>query len=540
MTEEEVNRLPSYYSYPPASEEDEEKHFFVVHAPPARYCNGDPLRSSNTSSEQSHYLSGSSRSRGAYDDDFSKYPQSVAPGCSYAHRSIPVESVYGEQMSECHNSQEGVVVSPPYSEPPCFITDHDQMMRLMMKSEALLMDEHQLIKWDSEGSEDSTEDLTDSNDLDGGDDDFENSTGFCQENYRESSETVGADQIVARGLEPPGDPPGQEPEQQTKTIVQSTPTEEVKADIAELEAKILSQLALVVPTEYSPSQAYNGTYDGAYNGYSHNFVTVKDEHRFLMLYTLLKRHSDQKIIIFFSTTKSTQYYSKLLKRLKFDVRAVHNGQSKEVFLSEYLEFSKQSSNGIMCIPDFQNEFAIPPSCDWIIQFEPPSNPNEYIFRVGRISVESSSVAGRALLFVTPEQFGVLQYFKAAGVKLREYEIAKISEVKKHYIALIRRDETLRKLAREACNAYLLAYASHSFRDVYKIHDLNQDKVALAFGFTKAPKQQHGSDDEQKRGVRKDLDDRKWKPLKSEKSTTWMRSKKTWKYADRHSSRKVDR
>jgi len=519
----EVNRLPSD---PLAKEKDEEKHLFDVQTATSSRCSGGPLRSSTNSSELSsgHYLSGSSG--GMYDDEFSKYPQSVAPGYSYAHRSIPVESVYGEQMSECHNSQEGVVLSPTYSEPPCFIGDHDQMMQLMMKSDALLMDEHQLIKWDSQGSGNSTDGLTDPHDPDDDDDDdFENSVGIFEENYRESPATVD-EQIVVRGLEPPGDPPEQ-------IIVQSTPKREVKADnIAELEANIDNQLALLDPTDLSPSRAYNG--------YSHNFVTVRDEHRFLMLYTLLKRHSDQKIIIFFSTTKTTQYYSKLLQRLKFDVRAAHNGQTKEVFLSEYLEFSKKEGGGILCIPDFQNEFAIPPSCEWIIQFEPPSNPTEYIFRVGRISIESSSVAGRALLFVTPEQFGVLQYFKAAQVKLREYEIAKISQVQKHYVALIRKDETLRILAREAYHAYLLAYASHSFRDVYKIHDLNQDKVALAFGFTKIPKQQGVTDDEQKREVRKDLDDRKWKPVKSEKNTNWMRSEKTWRYADRHSSKKVER
>lgn len=520
----ELNRRPSD---PSEGEEDEEQHLFVVQTPTSNRSSGGPLlRSSNTSSEQSfgtHHLLGSSG--GLYDDDFTRYPQSVAPSYNFTHPSIPVESVYGEPMSECHNSQEGVVLSPYYSERPLFIGNHEEITRLS-----------QLIKWNSAGSGDSTEGLTadpdDADDDDDGDDDFENSVGLCEEHYRESSATVGGeDQIMARGLEPPGDPPEEQSEQQVETIiVQSTPRKEAKADIAELEAIIHNQLALLEPTELSPSPVYNG--------YSHNFVTVRDEHRFLMLYTFLKRHADQKIIIFFSTTKSTQYYSKLLQRLKFDVRAAHNGQTKEVFLSEYLEFSKQSSSGILCIPDFQNEFAIPPSCEWVIQFEPPGNPTEYIFRVGRVSIESPSVAGRALFFVTPEQFGVLSYFKAAQVKLREYEIAKISQVQKDYVALIRKDEKLRKLAREAYHAYMLAYASHSFRDVYNIHDLDQDKVALAFGFTKPPKQQVDSDDEQKRGVRKDLGDRRWKPVKSEKNSNWMRSKKTWRYADRHSSKKM--
>ena len=521
---EQLNRRPSD---PPEVEEDGEHHHFVVKTP------SSSRRSSNTSSEQSfgHHLMGPG---GMYE-----YPQSVAPGYNYAHRSIPVESVYGEQMSECHNSQEEVVLSPYYSERPTFIGNHEQMTGLMMEPpDAPVLDEHQLIKWE-QGSGDSTEGLTDPDDADdddGADDDFENSVGLFEENYRESPTTTGgADQIVVRGLEPPGDPPEEEPKQQVETvIVQTTPRKEDKADIAELKANIRNQLALLETTELSPSHVYNG--------YSHNFVTVRDEHRFLMLYTFLKRHVDQKIIIFFSTTKSTQYYSKLLQRLKFDVRAAHNGQIKEAFLSEYLEFSKQSSRGILCIPDFQgNEFQVPPSCEWIIQFEPPGNPTEYIFRVGRVSIESSSVVGRALLFVTPEQFGVLQYFKAAQVKLREYEIAKISQVQKDHVALIRKDEKLRKFAREAYHAYMLAYASHSFRDVYNIHDLNQDKVALAFGFTKSPKQQVDSDDEEKREVRTDLDDGRWKPVKSEKSSNsnWMRSKKTWRYSDRHHCSKME-
>ncbi|KAL7446879.1 hypothetical protein ACHAXM_011450, partial [Skeletonema potamos] len=500
MMEEQLNRRPSD---PSKGEEDED-----LRTTSSNHSSSGSLQLL-TSSEQGfgHHLSGLSGR--LFDDDFTRYPQSVAPSYSFAHPSIPVESVYGEQTSECHNSQEGVV-SSPYSERPLFMGQHEQITEL-----------YQLIKWNSEGSGESTEGLTadpDDADDDDGDDDFENSVGLCEENYRESRTTVGGeDQIVVRGLEPPGDPPAESEQQMETIIVQSTPMKEVKSDTSELEANIHNQLALFDPTELSLPHDYNG--------YSHNFVTVRDEHRFLMLYTFLKRHTDQKIIIFFSTTKSTQYYSKLLQRLRFDVRAAHNGQTKEVFLSEYLEFSKQSSSGILCIPDFQNEFPIPPSCGWIIQFEPPGNPTEYIFRVGRVSVESPSVTGRALFFVTPEQFGVLSYFKAAQVKLREYEIAKISQVQKDHVALIRKDEKLRKLAREAYHAYMLAYASHSFRDVYNVHDIDQDKVALAFGFTKPPKQQVGGDDEQKGEVRKDLDNRRWRPVKSEKNANWMVSKK---------------
>ena len=452
-------------------------------------------------------------------------------GSSFVHPSIPVESVHGdgEHTSECHNSDEGVVLNPYYPALPITngaITngDHNQLKSYTPPSDDV--EEQQLVNFEPQKLE-----LVDQNNTD--DDDFENSEGFCEEHYRECSMND-TDQIVVRGIEPPGDPPedGAELEQSEAIIVRSTPDEE-KGHIEELKANIHNQLVLLESSEISPPQDCNG--------YSHNFVTVRDEHRFLMLYTLLKRHTDAKIIIFFSTTKSTQYYSKLLQRLKFDARAVHNGQTKEVFLSQYLEFSQQASSGILCIPDFQSEFSIPPSCEWIIQFEPPSNPNEYIFRVGGASFESSSVNGRALLFVTPEQFGVLQYFIAARVKLREYEIAKISQVQKDYTTLIRKDKKLRKLAKEAYHAYMLAYASHGFRDVYNIHDLNQDNVALSFGFIEAPKHPSDSDDEERREA---PGDRKWKPVKIEKNTNWMRREKTWRYSERyserHSSKKMER
>lgn len=543
MTEEQLNRSQRRPSDPPESgdEAQQQQHLYVQMPRPSRRSSRGPLASSNTSSEDSfrHRFSGSVM----YDDEFGGYPQSVAPGYNYA-RSIPVESVCGGEPMEFRSSEgsgPGYMArpsfdhgsGPSYMGRPSFIGLDGQMAGFMVEPDAPVMEEHQLIKWESKESEGSTEGLTDPDDEgDDDDDDFENSVGLCEENYREPPTDVGdSNQIVVRRcLEPPGDPPEEDSVQQVETtIVQSSPREDVRPEVAELEANILNQLALLDPAE-PPAPSH------VYNGYSHNFITVRDEHRFLMLYTFLKRHADQKIIIFFSTTKSTQYYAKLLQRLKFDARAAHNGQSKSVFLSQYLEFSKQCSSGILCVPDFQgNEFSIPPSCQWIIQFEPPGSPDEYIFRVGRVSSESS-VPGQALLFVTPEQFGVLQYFKAAQVKFREYEIAKISQVQKDYVSLIRKDDKMRKFAREAYHAYLLAYASHEFRDVYNIHDLDQEKVALTFGFTKPPRQHvEDEDDDEKKEARKDPGDKRWKPVKNEKSTCWMKNEKTWKYA--HSSKK---
>ena len=272
-----------------------------------------------------------------------------------------------------------------------------------------------------------------------------------------------------------------------------------------------------------------------YNGFQHTFITIKEEHRFLMLYTFLKRNVNAKIIIFFSTTKSTQYYCKLLQRLKFtNVNCVHNGMGRDRFMNALVEFSSNgvgegdsdsergnSKGSILCIPDFQaSDISIPPSTTWLVQFEPPANPTEYIYRVGRISSETTTASSnsssshrrtrsnstgsgsnsnhptttpsRALLFLTPNEYGFLKYYKAANIKIYEYEISKIAKIQKQIVKLVHDDNKLCKLGVEAYHAYLGTYASHEYKDIYDTNDddTKEDKfemlIAKCFGFESIP------------------------------------------------------
>ena len=330
-------------------------------------------------------------------------------------------------------------------------------------------------------------------------------------------------QLVPRGLEPEeyteeqviirtATPPPPQPQSAaarstTKKVVETRqiepPPQSTTTNLLNKPTTTNQQQQLIDPTQH-------------YNGYQHCFITIKEHHRFLMLYTFLKRNISSKVIIFFSTTKSTQYYCRLLSRLKFNVMAIHNGMSRERFLESFLDFSRNNSNSkdgkgsILCMPDFQgNDVAIPPSTNWLVQFEPPRSPSEYIFRVGRISsecgihnhhqqqniIKTSNVQPqqqpppRALLFLTPDQFGFLAHYKAANVKIYEYEIPQIARVQKELNKLVREDSgklKLQQLGGEAYHSFLIAYASHEYRDIYNIHALDVNKVALCFGFEEPP------------------------------------------------------
>lgn len=59
-----------------------------------------------------------------------------------------------------------------------------------------------------------------------------------------------------------------------------------------------------------------------------------------------------------------------------------------------------------------------PNVDWIVQFDPPDDPVDYIHRVGRTA--RAGKGGKSLLFLLESELGFLRYLKEAKVPLNEF------------------------------------------------------------------------------------------------------------------------
>lgn len=93
------------------------------------------------------------------------------------------------------------------------------------------------------------------------------------------------------------------------------------------------------------------------------------------------------------------------------------------------------------------------------------------------------------MFLIPEETGFLRYLKAAKISLNEYEFPshKVANVQSQLQRLIESNYYLNRAARDAYRSYLLAYASHSLRDIFNVHNLDLQAVGTAFGFTSPPR-----------------------------------------------------
>lgn len=267
------------------------------------------------------------------------------------------------------------------------------------------------------------------------------------------------------------------PKERQTMLFSATQTKKVE-DLARVSINPKNSIFVDIPSDTKLATAA---------GLEQGFVTCPSDKRFLLLFTFLKKNKKKKIMVFFSSCNSVKFHAELLNYIDIPVMDIHGRQKQVKRTTTFFQFCKQDTGTLLCTDVAARGLDIP-KVDWIIQFDPPDDPREYIHRVGR-TARGATGSGRALLFLTPEETGFLKYLKAAKVSLNEYEFPdnKVANVQSQLHKLIESNYYLNCSARDAYRSYLLAYASHSHRDIFNVHELDLQAVGKAFGFNVPPR-----------------------------------------------------
>ncbi|KAK3115659.1 ATP-dependent RNA helicase [Teratosphaeriaceae sp. CCFEE 6253] len=222
-------------------------------------------------------------------------------------------------------------------------------------------------------------------------------------------------------------------------------------------------------------------------GLEQGYTICEADMRFRLLFTFLKKHPKKKIIVFFSSCNSVKYYSELLNYIDLPVLDLHGKQKQQKRTNTFFEFCNAKQGTLICTDVAARGLDIP-SVDWIVQFDPPDDPRDYIHRVGR-TARGATGKGKSLMFLQPSEVGFLSHLKEARVPLVEFEIPpkKIVDIQSQLEALIGKNYYLNKSAKDGYRSYLQAYASHSLRSVFNVNQLDLKKVAKSFGFPTPPR-----------------------------------------------------
>eukprot|EP00177_Eucheuma_denticulatum_P008772 GFKZ01015931.1.p1 GENE.GFKZ01015931.1~~GFKZ01015931.1.p1 ORF type:complete len:634 (-),score=107.24 GFKZ01015931.1:954-2855(-) len=247
----------------------------------------------------------------------------------------------------------------------------------------------------------------------------------------------------------------------------------------------------LVKVSFRNKPIYVGVHDkgpvSTVSGLEQGFVVVASEHRFLLLYTFLRRNLKKKVIVFMSSCNAVKYYYELLNHVDIPVLDLHGRQKQNKRTSTFYSFCRAEKAVLICTDVAARGLDIP-AVDWIIQFDPPDEPKEYIHRVGR-TARGVNAKGKALLFLLPSELGFLRHLKAARVPLNEYEFPekKMAKVQPQLEKLVSTNYALNRSAKDAYRSYLQAYASHGMKDIFNVHELDLNAVAASFCFDTPPR-----------------------------------------------------
>jgi len=221
-------------------------------------------------------------------------------------------------------------------------------------------------------------------------------------------------------------------------------------------------------------------------GLEQGYVICPSEKRFLLLFTFLKKNRKKKVMVFFSSCMSVKFNHELLNYIDLPVMCIHGKQKQTKRTTTFFSFCNADSGILLCTDVAARGLDIP-DVDWIVQFDPPDDPKEYIHRVGR-TARGEGGKGHALMILRPEEIGFLRYLKQAKVPLNEFEFSwsKVSNIQPQLEKLISKNYFLNLSAKEAYKAYVRAYQSHSLKHIYDANSLDVKTVAKSFGLLIPP------------------------------------------------------
>ncbi|TDL28828.1 DEAD-domain-containing protein [Rickenella mellea] len=219
---------------------------------------------------------------------------------------------------------------------------------------------------------------------------------------------------------------------------------------------------------------------------SQGYVVCPSDRRFLLLFTFLKKNLQKKVVVFFSSCNSVKYHSELLNYIDVPVLDLHGKQKQQKRTNTFFEFCNAQTGILLCTDVAARGLDIP-KVDWIVQFDPPDDPRDYIHRVGRTA--RAGKVGKSLLFLLESELGFLRYLKEAKVPLNEFTFPadRIANVQSQLEKLLQKNYFLHQSARDGYRSYLQSYASYSLKKIFDVNALDLVKVGKAFGFSVPPR-----------------------------------------------------
>ncbi|CAL9240294.1 unnamed protein product [Arabidopsis halleri] len=206
------------------------------------------------------------------------------------------------------------------------------------------------------------------------------------------------------------------------------------------------------------------------------------------LVDLLIENKNKKIIVFFMTCASVDYWGLVLSNiptLKYISLIPIHGNMKQKARNKALALFKKASRGVLLCTDVAARGLDISDIDYVVQYDPPQDPDVFIHRVGRTARLGKQ--GRAIVFLMPKETEYVEFMRSKRVSLQE---RRCSENVSDVIPIIRtaamRDRAVLEKGLKAFLSYFRAYKKHLCSRTLRWKNLEIGKLAMGYGLLYLP------------------------------------------------------
>ncbi|WFD35422.1 RNA helicase [Malassezia cuniculi] len=219
------------------------------------------------------------------------------------------------------------------------------------------------------------------------------------------------------------------------------------------------------------------------------YMVIPLEKKLDTLFSFLRTHTQNKILVFFSSCRQVQFVHEVFCRLRpgIPLMALH-GKQKQMRRLKIFEDYTRSKHAALFATDIAARGLDFPAVDWVIQVDAPDSPDTYIHRAGRTARYNAH--GSALLFLLPsEEKGVLASLQNKGVSVEVIRPrdSKLQSIQNQLQSFAFQDPALKHLAQRAFVSYVRSIHLHRDKATFDVSALPLAEFAAALGLPGAPK-----------------------------------------------------
>ena len=226
-----------------------------------------------------------------------------------------------------------------------------------------------------------------------------------------------------------------------------------------------------------------------------NFYAICEaDERLGVLVRFMVSRKDDKLIVFFATCACVDFFYQVLTLLpqlsaeETPLFKLHGKLKHSKRKSAYAAFVA-AKRGVLFCTDVAARGIDIPDVDWIVQFHPPQDPSFFVHRVGRTA--RAGRAGKSLVLLLPKEEAYVPFLTARKVPIRDLEVEVNREDDRRIYELIKSeqfaDRAILEHGTKAFISYIRSYAEHQCNYIFRLADLDMNKVATSFVLLRIPK-----------------------------------------------------